>query len=393
MNKKTIIILSTVLILFLVAGGVFWLISEKSSTKKELGVTPSFPSGEATGPGNGGSSGGIFPSGQKETALIELSDSPVSGAAFFKGVATSTVRYAEKSTGHIYEITPNGKNRQRLSNTTILKVFNLSWSPNADKLVMRYFDSDEGSFGAVKTFSATLNPLTNSLEGVFLPRATLAVATSPSEDKIFYLIDSGKTASGIISDFKNKNKRAVFPLPYSDFNVSWPSKGIISLLSKPSAFAGGVLYFLNPRIEKLEKIIGGVKGLTALISPNGKKVIYSQTDRKGLKTKILNVSDRATADFYARTFPEKCAWSGKDEDIIYCAVPFSLPSADYPDDWYKGKVSFNDSIAKIDIATGETKVLLSGPGFDIIKPFLSPDNKYFIFVNKKDNTLWSLKIE
>lgn len=392
MNKKTIIILTTVLVLLLAAGGIFWLISGKSSSKKEPGVTPSFPSGETTGPGAGGSSGGLFPSGGEEALLIKLSDSPVSGAAFFQGTATATVRYVEKSTGHVYEITPDGKDRQRLSNTTILKTFGVLWSPSADKLVMKYFDGDEGTSGMVKTFSATLNRLTNSLEGVFLPRATLAVAASPSEDKIFYLIDGGETTLGIISDFNGKNKRTVFSLPFSDFNIAWPSKSVISLLSKPSAFAKGVLYFLNPRTEKLEKIVGGVKGLAAFVSPNGKKVIYGQTEGKGFKTKILNVSDRATVDFYAKTFPEKCAWSGEDEDIVYCAVPFSIPSADYPDDWYKGKVSFNDSIAKIDIATGETKVLSNKPGFDVISPFLSPDNAYFIFTNKKDNSLWSLKI-
>ncbi len=393
MNKKAIVILSTVLVLLLVAGGVFWMFSKKSSTEKEPEVIPSFPSGEETGPGIGAPSGGMLPLGEKEAALTKLADGPVSGSSLFAGVATSTVRYVEKSTGHVYEITPDGKEKKRLSNTTILKTFNISWSSDADKLVMRYFDGDEGSLGAVKTFSATLNPLTNSLEGVFLPRATVAVASSPSEDKIFYLIDGGETASGIISDFSNQKKRVVFSLPFSDFNVAWPSKNIISLLSKPSAFAGGVLYFLNPRSEKTEKIIGGVKGLTALVSPNGKKVIYSQTDGRGFKTKILDVSGRSMVDFYARTLPEKCAWSEKDEDIVYCAVPYSPPSADYPDDWYKGKISFNDSIAKIDIATGETKVLFSERGFDVINPFLSPDDGYFIFVNKKDGSLWSLKVE
>jgi len=368
------------------------MFSGKTSQKKEPGVSPTFPSSGEGGSGAGGSSGGLFPSGAKEALLIRLSDSPVSGATFFQGTATATVRYVEKSSGHIYKITPDGKDRQRLSNTTILKSFSVLWSPNADKLVMRYFDGGDGVLGVVKTFSATLNLITNSLEGVFLPRATLSVTASPSEDKIFYLIDGGENTMGIISDFGGKNKRTVFSLPFSDFNISWPSKDIISLISKPSALAEGVLYFLNPRTEKLEKIIGGVKGLTASVSPNGKKVIYGQTKGKDLKTKILNVSDRAVVDFYAKTLPEKCAWSGEDEDIVYCAVPFSFPSADYPDDWYKGKVSFNDSIAKIDIGTGETKVLSNKPGFDVINPFLSPDNNYFIFTNKKDGTLWSMKI-
>ena len=79
--------------------------------------------------------------------------------------------------------------------------------------------------------------------------------------------------------------------------------------------------------------------------------------------------------------------------MIYCGVPNLIPHLDYPDEWYQGIVSFNDSIWKVNISTGEISLLLEETNTDIIKPFLSPNEDYFIFINKKDNTLWSFKLK
>jgi hypothetical protein len=395
MNKKIIIILSVVVVILLLAGGIYWFYSSKPASERPGIISALFPSageqqiqGLPTPGGGGGLPGGI----QVEKTLTQLTQNAVSGA----GAASTTVRYIEKSTGNIYEIEPNGQNRNRLSNVTILKTFESFWSVDANKLILRYFE--EGAYPSVKTFSASLtatgtSTATTTLQGIFLPGSTTAVAISLAEDKIFYFIPTGEGIAGITADFGNKKQSNILNIPFSEFNINWPSKNIITLLTKPSATAEGILYSLDPKTGDFEKIIGGVNGLTALMSPDGARMIYSQSRNSGIEIKIFNLKDKTSSGFSLTTLPEKCVWSKIDKNILYCAVPNDLPTGDYPDSWYQGLISFNDSVWQINLSTGETNVLINETKSDVINLFLSKDENYLVFTNKKDNTLWSLKIK
>jgi len=392
MNKKIIIILSAIVILLLLAAGIYWFYSKKPASERPGIISVLFPSaGEQQIQGLPRPAGEGLPEGiQPEKTLIQLTQNAVSGASF----SSTTVRYVEKSTGHIYEIEPNGQNSGRLSNITILKTFESFWSADASKLILRYFE--EGAYPSVKTFSASLNASTTStttLQGIFLPSSATAVVVSPTEDKIFYLIPTKEGIAGITADFGNKKQSNLLNIPFGEFNISWPSKYIIALLTKPSTEAEGYLYSLDPKTGKFEKIIGGIKGLTALVSPNGEKIIYSQSRRNGIETKIFTIKDKTSADFGLTTLPEKCVWSKSDKNIFYCPAPNNFPAGNYPDDWYQGLISFNDSIWQINLSTGETNILINETNIDVINPFLSKDENYLIFTNKKDNTLWSLKLK
>ena len=196
----------------------------------------------------------------------------------------------------------------------------------------------------------------------------------------------------MVSDFEGERQKTVFSFPFGEFNARWVSPSKIALTTKPSARAKGYLYLLDIRSGGVEKILGKKLGLTALVSPDTKKVLFSESSSKGIKTKILDVVSGETRSFGLSTLPEKCVWNADNLDIIYCAVPKSIPRRYYPDEWYMGKVSFEDNIWRIDISTGEAKNILSEGSFDVINPILSPKGDYLVFINKKDNTLWSLKV-
>ena len=388
MNKK--ITISIIIILLLIGGGIYWFYSKKPAEERPAIISALFPSAgekEIEGlpsPSTDGNLpiGGELPGGVVAGKnLIQLTSNAISGA----GSASTTIRYVEKSTGHIYEINPDGQNRQRLSNTTILKTFETLWSYRANKLIIRYLESS-----LVRNLSASVSTTT---QGVFLPQSTAAVAVSPNEDKIFYLVLTEETAMGLTANFENKNQKNIFNSPFGEFNVSWPKNDMITLLTKPSAFSEGFFYSLNSQTGKFGKIIGDVKGLTAFLSPDGARVIYSESNSNSLETKIFNIKEKTSSDFDLRTLPEKCAWSKSNKDIVYCAVPDNFPQGDYPDDWYQGLISFKDSIWQKNFSTGETKVLINETNTDVINPFLTKDENYLIFTNKTDNTLWSLKLK
>jgi hypothetical protein len=386
MSKQNIIILSAIGVLVLIIGGVYFFSSSKSGTTGENGggfFSNLFPGGGERNVTENGLTG-TEPSGQEAKTFSQLTNFPIAGAI----AASTTVRYVEKSTGHIYEISPQGKDRNRLSNTTILKIFETLWSSDANKMILRYFNED-----TITNFSAKFSTSTTAIEGIFLPQETITTVVSPLEDKVFYLQPAENTTFGILTDFTNKKKDNIFSLPFSEFNIAWPSKEIISFTTKPSFSADGYLYFLNTKTKAFYKIIGGIKGLTALVSVKADRVLYSQSVNKGFSTFVFNIKDKSSGNLGLTTLPEKCVWSKINADVVYCAVPKAFPSADYPDEWYQGLVSFDDAIWAINIATGETQILYDETNADVINPFLTADEGYFLFTNKKDLTLWSLRLK
>ena len=271
-------------------------------------------------------------------------------------------------------------------------------------MAIRYFEDPNNILGrlSVKYFLASIVDLvktasdssatTTELKGVFLPSSVLTVTVSPTEDKVFYLNSSGDITNGVTADFENKKQKNIFASSFGEFNASWPNKDIITLLTKPSASVGGYLYFLNPSTKFVKRVTGDIKGLTALVSPKGDKIIYSQSANKSFKTKIFDVKERSSEDFTFAALPEKCVWGKEGSDMIYCAAPETRPSADYPDEWYQGTVSFDDAIWSKDFLTGETKLLAEKFGADMVNLILSAGEDYLIFTNRKDGTLWSLKL-
>lgn len=394
MNKKAIIILSAVIVIIIAVVGIFWYYSKKPASERPGIISTLFPFGEEEELGLGVPPEGLpLPSipEVKILTLTQLTKNAISGA----GAASTTIRYIERSTGHIYEIEPSGQNRKRLSNTTILKTFESFWSSMADKMVLQYFETDQ-PYLSIKTFSAILPPqgaTTTAISGMFLPQSIMAIAISPEEEKIFYLDSTEGKATGVVADFENKKQSKIFSTPFGEFNASWPSKNIIALLTKPSATALGFFYSLDSRTGEFKRILGDIKGLTALMSRDAERVIYSQSADRELETKIFNLKSKETAAFSLTTLPEKCAWSKIDLAVIFCSVPDNLASADYPDEWYQGLISFNDSIWQNNLSLGETILLKSNTGLDIINPFLTKDENYLVFTDKNDNTLWSLRLK
>lgn len=390
MNKKILILLIGVVILLAAVGAVWYFYGGDENVSDEgiSGfISNFFPSSEDREI-NGDlfpSGGGVSPGANESANLVQLAQSAVSGLA----TASTSIRYIEKATGHIFEINPDGQNRNRISNTTILKSFESFWALDGKSLVVRYLE-DSGDYFIARNFSGSISG--ESLEGIFLPNDLKAITASPMENKIFYLVPSGDTNIGMTADFLNEKKKQAMTTPFGEFNVSWPSQNIISFVTKPSSEIEGHLYFLNLKTGGFDNIIGNIRGLTALVSPDAGKILYNQSSGNRISAKIFDISKKTDVELGLNVFSDKCVWSKKEKSVIYCGAPNSLPQADYPDEWYQGLVSLNDSIWKINLESGETILIGADTGMDIINPILTPDENYFVFINKKDNTPWSLKL-
>ena len=391
----------------LAAGFFAFFVGKKpAEVTNEPTTAGGFPdTGDSAGKRSSVSSGGGASSSRigKESPkniLTQLTENAISGAAYY---GTTTALYMERATGHIYKINLDGTNSVRLSNATVPKSFEAVWSYKSDKMAVRYFeDPAPGSINlAVKTFLASIGHLLKAtstseaeLKGLALPSSVSEIAVSPAEDKVFYLNNLGNDGvEGVVADFGNKNQKKIFELPFGEFNISWPTKDNIVLLTKPSAKAEGYLYFLNQKTGVLTRILGGIKGLTAVVSPDGEKIVFSGIGREGTESKVYNVKNKTVSNLGFAVLADKCAWGRKNKNMIYCAVSAKKPDNNQPDGWYQGVVSFDDGVWSKNISTGESKNILSRFGADIMNIFVSSDENYLIFTDKNDGTLWSLKLK
>jgi len=405
MSKKTIFI---ILIIILIIGEAVYLYLRQTGRVPggEIeSLSHLFPSGGEeninipTTPsqgGEGGNENNLPPENKSELQkLFQLVKEPISGATW---ISTTTVRYIDRTSGNTYDISIASQAKKKITNTTILKTFDVSWSKNGNNLIIRYFDDTDSPYVRAKNFLSSIKMSTTtesgSLGGIFLPDGSKEAIISPFEDKIFYLVTSGDITKGFVSDIGNKKPVSIFSTTFEDFLASWPTKDKITLLTKPSSMAEGFFYTLDTKTGKLTKILGNIYGLIAVLSPDGSKVLYSESSNNGMETKIFDINKKEVKPLFMRTLADKCVFSLKNKDIIYCANPVSTPlNLRYPDDWYKGEVLFDDEIWYQDISTDEANKLSSNIGIDAIDLKLSPDENYLLFKDKKDNSLWVLNLK
>ncbi len=233
-----------------------------------------------------------------------------------------------------------------------------------------------------------------SLTTTLLPQNIVRGAVSPDGTQIFSLIPitNGFGISGLVSNPDGTGQRKIFESPATEWSAQWVNKNTIALTTLASREADGYLYFLNPISGDFKKVLGPLRGLTTLVSPDGKKVLYSNSNDRVFTTKVYSTDTGALRTLDLATLPAKCTW--QDSAIIICGVPKNITSGQYPDAWYQGIVSFSDVVWLINTVQNNTNIVLApDESFDIIKPQVSPNHAYLYFINKTDQTLWSYRMQ
>ena len=128
MNKKTLIILGTIIGIIIIGIILFFVFKPEEieaprekeiidfffpETREENGLipTPTIPEEEIL----------EEEITQPIRQLIQITNIPTIGATFHE--QTNKVRYFERSTGHLYELTTQGREKKQLTITTIPKIF------------------------------------------------------------------------------------------------------------------------------------------------------------------------------------------------------------------------------------------------------------------------------
>lgn len=442
MPKKIITGLIILVILIWGVIGIYFLFIKKTPTvTKEPSSQAIFPSeqNKAGGVSSGGGEGETMPASGEEVEVKKQkffvvsqnetgADIPiVGGISFIKKTTTTTTsitnkitattttatvaRYIERGTGYIYENNLETLKPLRLSATIIPKISEALWMKDGKSLLIRYLKDDSET---IETYYAKLKMSTTTdektekvvekadIDGVFLPTDIKEivigsnVGASVSPNKIFYLKTNFGKTTGTISNPDGSSKSDVFQSDISEWLPQWPKDKIITLITKPSADSNSFLYFFDPKINKFEKILGDMHGFTALTNYDGNLVLYSSSADYFL-LKYYNIKTNTSSKLSVSTFPEKCAWSKKEVNVVYCFVPKYLSSGDMPDLWYQGRVSFDDNIWKINIIKGSADLIFSPEketaiSFDGINPMLSEKEDFLFFTSKKDFIMYGVRL-
>lgn len=356
-------------------------------------------------------------------SLRELSSTPVGGMSASTTGTTTDVRWIDRGTGYVYQASSNSLAITELSNTTVPMIYQSFWNRNLNAFI---FQSLDDTTNAITNFYTVLSPMSQTtpvtgtttmsasstlstntpyqLRGEPLPSNISEIAINPEHTSVFTLAlsaDSAVDSSGIgsISQFDGSKKTEIFNTPLTQVNAEWPADNTIALTTKGSATEPGFLYFVNPKTGVFSNILANTKGLDTLTNHDASLVLYSASGgTNGLTTSIYDIKAGTTQILAFNTLPEKCSWSSINKDDLICAVPSSIPSAQYPDAWYQGTIAFSDSIWEINITTGEVHELadlasLSGKQIDAENLTLDSKENFLYFINKRDLTLWSLSLD
>ncbi len=372
MSLKKILIILIILLLFVVGALLAYnfFIKEKEPSQPISAPATTAPTITSTGP--------IKAISQK--AVL----SPV--------IDGQKVKYYLKSNGNVLESSFDGSQSTKISSNALLNLLKVLWSPNKDKIIA-ILEED----GLLKKYLYDYNTGIS----VSLDKNIRWITWSPIEDKIAYQYYDPQTEDNNIglANPDGSQWTNILTTRMKNLIVEWLGSGQLAIRTKSSGLAQGVVYTINSMTGDFQKIISETYGLTALWSPLGDKLLFSETDNQGknLKLKIADLAKSTIGELNFVTLPEKCVWS-QDNRTLFCAVPKTISnSTTLPDDYYKGLVSFADSFWIINLDTQE-KIQIFIPesekttSYDAKELFLSPLEDYLLFINKKDDLLYSLEL-
>ncbi len=327
--------------------------------------------------------------------LRQISKTPAAGAIVFDMGSSTLIRYIERATGHIYETNNVSAQIKKISSVTIPKVYESLWSNDGSKVILRYLKGEEET---IKTFYATISALNapeEALEGTFLQDNIQNITSLGT--KIYYTLKTSAGSSGITANMDGSEKTSVFSSSFSDWTSRWSSPTLITIYPRPAGSVMSAAYLLNTTNGTYTKAGNDLNGLSALANIDGTFVFLSYTSGNSIKSAIYNTKTFTTENTGIVALADKCVWSVKNKNIIYCASPTTLASGTFPDDWYKGKVSFSDTLWKIDVSTGETNEIFNplfevSRSMDITNLNLNQSETVLVFKNKKDQTVWRYEL-
>jgi hypothetical protein len=170
---------------------------------------------------------------------------------------------------------------------------------------------------------------------------------------------------------------------------------LLALIPKTVSFFETPLFTLNLRTLSQNTAATNF-GMTALsdTDPAAQFIAYSPSSRVGLLQDLHTLDVKTVKDtaWPVKTIAEKCVF-GKGAAALFCAVPRTLPARDLPEAWFQGKVSFSDTIVRMNLGTVKAEQIFDEGDYDATGLVVSDDGKRVFFIDKKTGFLYGISLE
>lgn len=408
--KRTLIYVAAGIVLLGIGVGVYLLFQGKSPTLTT--GSASLPSSESSGASGDTSQTvtqalGVAVSGagtEIAPRLIRITDRPVvvgSKAVFIPGVrvpqtasTTGTVAfssdpevrisYLERESGNVYTFTAHARTLTRISNKTLPGIQKALWTPDASLAFVQFLER-AGDTENINTYA-----LPSSGEGGYVLERNISSLLLTGSSTLVTLLSTTESSIASASSISGTNVRTLFTSPLSSIRLS-SGGGTLIATTKASSKTKGYAFLVSAKDGSFTRMLGPLSGLTTLVSPSGRLVLYSYLDKGKVALAVFDTVSRTATRLPLSTLPEKCVWTS-DSVSVYCGVPTNL-GGNLPDDWYQGVLSTTDRIWRIDLADRVATQIIDlqtvGAGsIDAISLEIDTVSDVLVFTNRVDGTLW-----
>ncbi len=319
--------------------------------------------------------------------LRQLTTKPVAGYTEVYSTSSESylVRYVEAGLGHIYEINMETGEETRISNTTLPQAMRAEFSPSGDSVAV------QADVTARNTI--TVGTIENGeFIGQTLPTTARDFAFSDSGELYYSEVPtSGTDTLGRIFNLTTNTTRDLFTIPFRSASIGWAKNGRTNnyVYTKPASRLLGYMYSIAGGTIVREPIVGD--GLNVIA--NDDYIVYSLRSGESHLSYTYNRNTGEYGTIPILPIPEKCVFSGIRKNILYCGYEYTFYDYKFPDTWYKGQISLNDSLWRVDLSESSASQLVIpkdaiGRELDITTPTHSSNTSMLYFINKHDKTLW-----
>ncbi len=338
--------------------------------------------------------------------IFKIADGPVAGAIYIQtqNPTTTVARYIMQDTGHVldFPVDVPGAVARSVSNTTIPGIQQILWTGQGTGAILNHLDGQ-----IIRTISIGLTSATSTITAgtpliahvTFLHDSMISAAISPDGKNIAYLLGTANGSDGYTANIDGTNAKKIFSLPLSQVTVSWPTQTALMVQTKTGVGIPGIAFSI-PIKTGVPAQLFYAPGLSAVANSTFTRVVYQTIDDGATAGKtyshdVVNGRDIALSH---SPLPEKCTWSPNTATILYCAASITAMPANYIDLWHMGLLSAIDGIFAFNLAIGQATALAvpgsvdGGVQTDVASLAVSPNEKYILFISKKDRSLWGVRL-
>lgn len=390
---KYLLLAVLIMVLGAFAGWYLFLRAQNTATasfNSSLGLGASAPFGVTPGTSAGvATSATDTPATGKPPQLWHIAQTPVAGFGFASTSAGEVIRFVDRANGYVYDANVATGAITRVTNTLFPKIYE-AYVASENRIMERSLDAS----GSITTFDGLISTGTSTeLTGAVLQADIEAVAPDQNSSKVFALRKNGQGVVGTISEWNGSRPNTVFTFGVPGWRAWWLQDGRIILVQKAADGVAGYAYTIKGATRSV--LIDPQPGLVIAPQQKGGALLYS-TSSGGSLALFARTADGTTMPISLTTIADKCTWSLASSTIAYCAVPQTMPSRDFMDDWYRGDVHSADTFWRVDTSMNSTDQVFvpdTGAHVDVTRPAVDESNTYLAFIDSQDLSLWVLRFD